>query len=90
MRDMKEKLYIWGCYHTITHHTIYVCRGTPPLYISSPEQINQDRYQETLEAAGDKGKRIKKLTNVNESKQCMEGGIQEESVEYIIIQRAFN
>ncbi len=29
----------------------------PQLYISyvSPEQTKQDRYQETLEAAGDKG-----------------------------------
>ncbi len=31
--------------------------GPPPLYISyaSQEQIKQDRYQETLEAAADKG-----------------------------------
>ncbi len=30
--------------------------GPPPLYISyaSPEQTKQDRYQETLEAAGDR------------------------------------
>ncbi len=36
--------------------------GPPPLYISyaSPEQTRQDRYQETLEAAGDKGQRVKK------------------------------
>ncbi len=54
--------------------------GLPPLYIScaSPEQTRQDRYQETLEAVGDKGQRIKKVTKVNESKQCMEGGLQEE------------
>ncbi len=34
--------------------------GPPPLYISyaSPEQTRQDRYKETLEAAGDKGQRI--------------------------------
>ncbi len=53
--------------------------GPPPLYIwyASPEQARQDRYQETLEAAGDKGQRIRKVTNVNESKQCMEGGLQE-------------
>ncbi len=36
--------------------------GPPPLYIS--EQTRQDRYQETLEAAGDKGQRIKKATNL--------------------------
>ncbi len=53
-------------------------------YISyaSLEQTRQDRYQETLEAAGDKCQRIKKVTNVNENKQCMEGGLQEEPVEY--------
>ncbi len=58
--------------------------GSPPLYISyaSPEQTRQDQYQETLEAAGDKGQRIKKITKVNESKQCMEGDLQEEPVEY--------
>ncbi len=49
------------------------------MYISyaSPEQTKQDRHQETLEAAGDKGQRIKKVTKVNESKQCMERGLQE-------------
>ncbi len=59
----------------------------PLLYISyaSPEQTRQDRYKETLEAAGDKGKRIKKATKVNERKQCMEGGLQEEPVEYGVI-----
>ncbi len=58
--------------------------GPPPLYISyaSPEQTGQDRYHKTLEAAGDKGQRIKKVTKVNESKQCMEGGLPEEPVEY--------
>ncbi len=61
--------------------------GPPPLYISyaNPEQTRQDRYQETLEAAGDKGQRIKKVTKVNESKQCMEGGLQEEPVEYGVL-----
>ncbi len=31
--------------------------GPPPLYISyiSPEQTKLDQYEETLEAAGDKG-----------------------------------
>ncbi len=38
-----------------------------------------------LEAAGDKGQRIKKLTKVNESKQCMEGGLHEKSVEYGVL-----
>ncbi len=58
--------------------------GPPPLYISyaSPEQTRQDRYQETPEAAGDKSQRIKKVTKVNESKQCMDGGLQEEPVWY--------
>ncbi len=57
--------------------------GPPPLYISyaNPEQIRQDRYQETLEAAGDKGQRIKKVTKVNESKQCIERGLWEEPVQ---------
>ncbi len=52
--------------------------GPPPLYIScaNPEQTKQDWYQQTLEAAGDKGQRIKKVTKVNESKQSMEGGLQ--------------
>ncbi len=44
----------------------------------SPEQTRQDRYQETLEAVGDKGQKIKNVTKVNESKQCMEEGLQEE------------
>ncbi len=54
------------------------------MYISyaSPEQTRQDRYQETLEAAGDKGERIKKVTKINDSKECMEGGLLEEPVEY--------
>ncbi len=58
--------------------------GPPQLYIAyiSPEQTRQDRYQETLEVAGDKGHRIKKVAKVNESKQCMKGGLHEESVEY--------
>ncbi len=40
--------------------------GPPPLYISyaSPEHTRHDRYQEILEAAGDKGQRIKKVTKV--------------------------
>ncbi len=61
--------------------------GPPLLYISyaSPEQTRQDRYQETLETAGDKGQRKvtkgkKKVTKVNESKQCMEGVLQEELI----------
>ncbi len=59
-------------------------QGPPPLYISyaSPEQTRQHRYQETLEAAGDKGQRIKNITKVTESKLCMERGLQEEPVEY--------
>ncbi len=56
------------------------------MYISyaSPEQTRKDRYQETLETAGDKGQKIKKVTKVNESKQCMEG-LQEEPVEYRVL-----
>ncbi len=46
------------------------------------KQTWQDQYEETLEAAGDKCQRIKKVTKVNESNQCMEGGLQEELVEY--------
>ncbi len=36
--------------------------GPPLPYISytSPEQTKQDQYQETLEAVGDKGQRIKR------------------------------
>ncbi len=58
--------------------------GPPPLYITyeSREPTKQDQYQETLEAAAIKGQRIKKVTKVNESKQCMERSLQEESVEY--------
>ncbi len=56
----------------------------PPLYISyaSPEQTRQDQYQDALDAAGDKGQRIKKVTKLNVSKQCMEGGLQEKPVQY--------
>ncbi len=48
-------------------------------------QNKQDRIdiKETLEGAGDKGQRIKKVRKVYESKQCMEGGLQEEPVEYL-------
>ncbi len=69
-----------------TTQYMYV-EGPPPLYIShaSQEQTRQGRYQEILEAAGDKGQRIKKVTKVNESKQCMEGGLQEETVEYGVL-----
>ncbi len=58
--------------------------GPPTLYISyaSPGQTRHDQYQDILKAAGDKGQRIKKVTKVNESKQCMEGGLQEQPVEY--------
>ncbi len=72
--------YIWGFYHTITNHAIYIRRGTTPLYTShvSPKQ----RRQETIEAAGDKGQLIKKVTNVKESKQCMARGVLKEPVEY--------
>ncbi len=58
--------------------------GPAPLSIlyANQEQTRQDRYQETLEAAVDKDQRIKNVTKVNESKQCMEGGLQEEPVEY--------
>ncbi len=34
-----------------------------------------------LEAAGDKGQRIKKVRKVTDSKRCMEKGLQEELVE---------
>ncbi len=73
---MTNNSYIWGYYHTITNHTIYVRRGTTSTvyFICNPEQTRQDQYQETLEEAGDKGQRIKKVTKINESKQCMEGG----------------
>ncbi len=81
---MTNTSYIWGYFHTITNHTTYVHRGTTStvFFYASPEQTRQDRYQETLEAAGDKGQRIKKVTKVNKSKQCTEGGLQEEPVEY--------
>ncbi len=46
-------------------------------------QNKQDRIDiKTLEAAGEKGQRIKKVPKVNENKQCMEGGLQEEPIEY--------
>ncbi len=70
---MTNTSYIWDYYHTITTTQYTYIEGPLPLYISyaSPEQARQDQYQETLEAAGDKGQRIKKITKVNESKQCM-------------------
>ncbi len=27
-KDMTNNSYIWGYFHTITNHTIYICRGT--------------------------------------------------------------
>ncbi len=84
---MTNTSYIRGYYHTITNHTLYVHRGTSSTVYSyaCPEQTRQDRYQETLEGAGDKGQRIKKVTKVNESKQFMKGGLQEEPVEYGVL-----
>ncbi len=43
--------------------------GPPPLYKScvSPEQTKQDHHQEAVEAVGNKGQWIKKITKVNES-----------------------
>ncbi len=33
--------YTWGCYHTITNHTIYVCRGTTPtVYFKCKSRTN--------------------------------------------------
>ncbi len=51
--------------------------GPPPLYISyaSPEQTRQDQYQETLEAAGDKGKYIEVITNVFQACTIFKEGI---------------
>ncbi len=48
--------------------------GPLPLYIAyvSPEQTKQERHPETLEAVGDKGQSMKKVTKVNESKQWKE------------------
>ncbi len=45
--------------------------GSPPLYFSyvSPQHTKQDQNQETLEAVGDIGQWIKKVTKVKESKQ---------------------
>ncbi len=40
-------------------HTMYVHEGTT-------EQTTQDVHQETLDAAGNKGQLIKKVTKVNE------------------------
>ncbi len=58
--------------------------GPPPIYISyaSPAQTKQDRYQGTLESAGDNRQRMKTVTKINESKQSMERGLQEEPIEY--------
>ncbi len=51
--------------------------GSPPLYISyaGPEQTIQDQYQETIEAAGDKGQRIKKVTKIKVSNAWKEIGL---------------
>ncbi len=61
--------------------------GPHPLYNSnaSPEQTRQDQYQETVEATRNKGQKIKKVTKINESKQCMEGSLQEEPAEYGVL-----
>ncbi len=73
--------------HDNKPYNIPTIEGPPPLNISyvSPEQTRHDQYQGTLEAVGNKGQRIKKVTNVNESKQCMEEGLQEEPVEYGVL-----
>ncbi len=81
---MTNTSYIWGCYHTITNHAIYIHRGTTSTiyFICKSWQTRQAQYQETLEAVGDKGQRIKKVTKVDKSKQCMNRGLQEEPVGY--------
>ncbi len=59
--------------------------GPPPLYISyaSPEQTRQDQYhaRDTRNSRRQRQKN-KKVTKVNESKQYMDGGLQEEHVDY--------
>ncbi len=54
---------------TLSQATQYTCiEAAPSLYISyaSPEQTRPNRYLETLEAAGHKGQRIKKVTKVRQ------------------------
>ncbi len=102
---MTKTSYIWGYYHMITNHTIYVRRGTTSTvyFICKCRTNKTDRYQDRLYAAGDKGQRIHKVTKLNQSKQSMEGGLQEEPVEYgvsmpspqlsllfLIVYRSFN
>ncbi len=66
--------------HNKKPHNICTQRDHLHFIISyaSPEQTRHDRYQKTPEAEGGKYQRIKKVKIVNESKQCMEGGLQEE------------
>ncbi len=77
---MTNTSYICGYYHMITNHTIYVRRGTT----STVYFIFKSRTNKTGLISRDarSSRRIKKITKVNESKQCMEGGLQAESVEY--------
>ncbi len=59
----------------ITNHTIFVHRWRDHLHYKLVFHINnakQDRHQEILETAGDKGQWIKRVTKVNESKDWME------------------
>ncbi len=84
-KDMTNTSYIWGYYHTITNHTIYMCRGTTStVYFICKSRTNKTGSisRDSIVAAGDNGQRIKRVTKVTESKQCMEGGLQEEPVEY--------
>ncbi len=76
--------YIWGYYHTITNHTTYVRRGTTStVYFICKSRTNKTGSisRDTRSSRRQMPKNIK-VTKVNEIKQCMEGGLQEEPVEF--------
>ncbi len=66
--------------HDNKPHNIHMERDHLHCLFHRQVQIIQDRIdiKRQLEAAGDKDKRIKKVTKLNESKQCMEEGLQDE------------
>ncbi len=81
-----QHIYIWGCYHTIKSHILYIRKGTTStVYFICKCRTNttgsilrdtrRSRRQRSIN---------KKVTKVNESKQCMERGLQEEPVKYVV------
>ncbi len=76
--------YIWGYYNMITNHTIYVRRGTTSIvyFICKSRTNKTGSISRDTRSSRRQRPKNQKVTKVNESKQSMEGGLQEDSVEY--------